>query len=399
MKKTKEQFVSESKLIHGDKFDYSKFEYLGSKVKSILICNDCGVEFKATPSNLLQGKSCKNCYNIERGLNHSKKKLEDKYSNIKFDFTGYVNNESEIKYVCSRNHYNVSNYKNLIRQKTNICEKCFFIENIENKQSNIKVIEYVDNDDIVCECKNCGFELKDSYRNFTRKEYKCKYCEIMEVSNRFDSGELILDDVKNGKIYFHCKKENHEYIMSRRNFLRFNNAGCNECRRFTLDDIKEKINEIHGNRFKYDFSNFKSVHTKINIICENGHNFKQKISNHLQGKGCAVCNESFGERFISLYLERNGIEYEKQKTFDDCIYQDKLKFDFYIPEKNMLIEFDGIQHFEPIDHFGGMREFKKQIKKDEIKNRYCLDKNIDLIRIKYNDDIDVVLDKFIIFVN
>ena len=393
MKKTKEQFVSESKLIHVDKFNYSKFNYLGSKIKSTLICNDCGVEFEATPSNLLQGMSCKNCYNIERGLNHSKTKLEDKYPKVKFNFTGYVNNESDIKYVCSRNHHNISSYKNLIRQKTNICKKCFFIENIENKQSTLKVIKYNDDDDIKCECIKCGFKLKDSYRNFMYDKFECKYCEIMKVSNRFDSGELILDNVENGKIHFHCRKENHKYSMLRHNFLRYKGAGCDDCKRFTLDDIKEKINEMHGDKFKYDFDNFKSVHTKINIICENGHNFKQKISNHLQGKGCPVCNESFGERFISLYLERNGFEYEKQKTFDDCIFEDKLKFDFYLPEVNLLIEFDGIQHFEPVDFFGGKREFKKQIKRDEIKNNYCLDNNIHLLRIKYDSDIENILNE------
>jgi hypothetical protein len=65
----------------------------------------------------------------------------------------------------------------------------------------------------------------------------------------------------------------------------------------------------------------------------------------------------------------------------------KLAFDFYLPEQNICIEYNGIQHYEPIKYFGGIEEFDKRIERDKIKIEYCKKNNIRLIVIKYNEDI------------
>jgi very-short-patch-repair endonuclease len=67
------------------------------------------------------------------------------------------------------------------------------------------------------------------------------------------------------------------------------------------------------------------------------------------------------------------------------VYIKKLKFDFYLPNYNLCIEYDGRQHFEPIDFFGGEKNFEIIKKRDKIKNEYCLNNNIHLIRIPYNE--------------
>jgi very-short-patch-repair endonuclease len=61
----------------------------------------------------------------------------------------------------------------------------------------------------------------------------------------------------------------------------------------------------------------------------------------------------------------------------------KLKFDFYIESLNLCIEYDGIQHFEAIEHFGGEEALLKTKERDEIKNNYCFNNNINLLRIPY----------------
>ena len=63
----------------------------------------------------------------------------------------------------------------------------------------------------------------------------------------------------------------------------------------------------------------------------------------------------------------------------------KYKVDFYINDLNLCIEFDGKQHFEPVKHFGGKVNFDKTKKRDEIKNNFCFNNNIKLLRISYKD--------------
>ena len=87
-------------------------------------------------------------------------------------------------------------------------------------------------------------------------------------------------------------------------------------------------------------------------------------------------------------MELNNIGFCPQKTFKECKYKDQLRFDFYIPKHNICIEYDGIQHFEPIDFAGkgeewAKEQFKEQQIKDNIKTQYCLDNDIKLIRIPY----------------
>ena len=103
----------------------------------------------------------------------------------------------------------------------------------------------------------------------------------------------------------------------------------------------------------------------------------------LSGCGCPKCNRSKGELKISLWLDKNNIFYEPQMRFDDCCDTKPLPFDFYIPALNVAIEYDGKQHFEPIEHFGGEESFEILQKHDAIKNEYCKNNGISLLRIPY----------------
>ena len=97
-------------------------------------------------------------------------------------------------------------------------------------------------------------------------------------------------------------------------------------------------------------------------------------------------------------MDNNSIRYERQKRFKNCKNIKSLPFDFYLPERNVLIEFDGIQYYEVVEHFGGKEKFKIRKENDNIKNKFCTDNNIDLIRIKYSDinNIEKILTKLLI---
>jgi very-short-patch-repair endonuclease len=83
------------------------------------------------------------------------------------------------------------------------------------------------------------------------------------------------------------------------------------------------------------------------------------------------------------YLSRNGVIYEYQKKFDGLRNKNPLPFDFYIPDSNICIEYDGQQHFEPIDAFGGLESFNKLKDNDAKKDEFCEIRGIELIRISY----------------
>lgn len=93
------------------------------------------------------------------------------------------------------------------------------------------------------------------------------------------------------------------------------------------------------------------------------------------------------ETQCQFILDKYHLNYEMQKTFDGCVAKIKLRYDFYLKmnNKEYCIETDGLQHDMPVERFGGIKEFEKRKKYDEIKNNYCKDNNIELIRIKQSE--------------
>jgi hypothetical protein len=95
-----------------------------------------------------------------------------------------------------------------------------------------------------------------------------------------------------------------------------------------------------------------------------------------------------------MFLTTNNLKYIKQHRFYDCKDVRALPFDFYLPELNICIEFQGKQHYEPITYFGGLTTFNGQQKRDKIKMEYCFTNNIKLITIKYNDNINEIFNLY-----
>lgn len=105
-----------------------------------------------------------------------------------------------------------------------------------------------------------------------------------------------------------------------------------------------------------------------------------------------------GERCTRHFLNNNNVTYESQYKFQDCVYKNKLIFDFYLPNHNILIEYDGQQHHN-FDNFfhKDYESFEEQQLRDRIKDNYCYVNKIKLIRIPYweFDNIENILDRHI----
>mgnify|MGYP003304497035 CR=1 FL=1 len=125
-------------------------------------------------------------------------------------------------------------------------------------------------------------------------------------------------------------------------------------------------------------------------IC--GHEWMVKPNHLLHGLGCPSCKETSGEQQVKQWLIANDVKYEYQKCFSDCKNVRMLPFDFYLPDYNCCIEYDGAQHFRIVDLWGGEEYFSKRQHNDKIKNRYCEENNMRLIRIRYDEDVHDVLD-------
>lgn len=185
-----------------------------------------------------------------------------------------------------------------------------------------------------------------------------------------------------------------------------NGNGCKQCSNLILWDNRDKITtelfiEKSLSLFSecnYDYSlvDYINPTTKVKIICPIHGTFEKTPNIHISKRqGCPKCKKSKGEKEIIKYFIKNNISYKDEVTFNECFYKNKLKFDFYLKEYNLCIEFDGEQHFKPIGVFGGDKKLSENQIRDHIKNEYCKENNINLLRIRYDeyDIIDEILDK------
>ena len=174
-------------------------------------------------------------------------------------------------------------------------------------------------------------------------------------------------------------------------------TGCPICSKkhqySTTEFITEAI-KIHGDSYGYSLVDYTNNYTNITLICGEHGSFLQSPSNHLSGKGCPICKNSKSENIISQFLLRKGIKFLPQHKFDDCKHKRRLPFDFYLPDYNTCIEFNGKQHYKPIEFFGGEDGFNKQLVRDAIKKTYCENQGIRLLIIKYDENILNTLNEY-----
>jgi hypothetical protein len=167
--------------------------------------------------------------------------------------------------------------------------------------------------------------------------------------------------------------------------------GCPLCSnnvKHTSDKFIEISRYIHKDKYDYNKVNYLNNNSKVEIICNKHGSFTQTPYNHKLGKGCPKCKNSHGELLINNFLSKNGINFITEKKFKDLKYRQHLRFDFYLPEYNTCIEYNGQQHYRIIEIFGGETEFSKIKIRDNLKIEYCKINNINLLIIKYDENIE-----------
>ena len=204
-------------------------------------------------------------------------------------------------------------------------------------------------------------------------------------NNRYDYTQTIYINART-KVVIICKEHG---TFEQRPDSHLVGSNCRKCtnysQRLKVDDVINRGNEIHDNKYDYSLMRYNNIKDKVIIICPKHGDFEQTIDNHLSGKGCMRCKKSKGEMKIRELLINNNISFIEEATFPKCKYKRVLSFDFYLHNYNICIEYDGAQHFKSVAFYGGDTGFKLRLKRDNIKTQYCIDNNIDLIRIPYYD--------------
>jgi hypothetical protein len=354
-KYTKEEFIKRAIDKHGDRYDYSLVEYKNNSTNIRIICDKHGI-FETIPRNHLKGVNCKKCayLGISMKTNNGKSKFITKSKLVhgdKYDYSlvDYRNNKTKVSIICKEHGI----FKQ--RPDLHLYSGCIDCAGIKKKTVGdfIKVSKEVHGD-------KYDYSLVDYRNNKTKVSIICKEHGLFEQISKS-----------------HLKGN-----------------GCSKCSTNYKKDINyflKKALEIHGNRYLYDRSIYESALTKVIINCPIHGDFLQTPNKHIKLKqGCPKCRRSKGIDIICNLLDINNISYENEKTIEGCLSKNNklLYFDISIKEKNILIEYDGEQHFLPIEKWGGQENLNNVKERDHIKDEFCKRNNIKLFRISYFDDIE-----------
>ena len=286
-----------------------------------------------------------------------------------------------------------------------------FIERVKKIHPNIEIIDnYINvNTKIKCRCLIDRYEWTPVAHSLLQGK-GCPCC----AGNAHKTTQQFVDEMKNinpniniigeyinayKKIECECLKCQHKWSVTPHDLLK--GVGCPKCKAINTRNLRIKSNQQFTKEMALInpdiiiLGKYNGNKNKIRCQCKKCNNEWNAIpSSLLMGVGCPRCKSSKGELKVSRYLEKNQVDYIPQYKFKNCRDIQPLPFDFYLPDYNMCIEYDGELHFKEIEHFGGKEHLELQQKHDNIKTKYCQDNNIKLLRIPYweFDNIEKILE-------
>ena len=240
------------------------------------------------------------------------------------------------------------------------------------------------------ECKLCSNEKISVLYKSNTEDFIKKSLNIHK--NRYDYSKTVYNGA-HSKVKIICKIHG---VFNQEPSNHLKGSGCPNCT-YNIGNTEKFIKKsslIHNNKYDYSLVKYTQNKKPVKIICPLHGVFEQTPDKHSNRKhGCPNCNLSKGELEIKNFLELNNISFIQQFCFKNCKHKLALPFDFYIPIYNLCIEFNGIQHYKAVAFFGGNSKLELQKKRDKKKQEYCKNNNIDLLTIKYNENVAKILSK------
>lgn len=288
-------------------------------------------------------------------------------------------------WLCPKQHSFQSEIRNIVKSKVETnsettCNECKLFIN----RATPELIARWDFD------KNKHIDINTAKVDLTVVHWKCTVCGYEYPASIISK--------------FYGKKGEKEKCMScPKRKLTPENSFVNNSPKFILDEVDpDNIIDVSKETI--------NSRKKCKWIClENPkHKWITTIYNRMKSmSGCPECRtlnkSSSGEQAVSKILNRLGVEWEKEIKITGCENERPLRFDFGVflhstintPDDMLLIEFDGDQHFNYTSLFGDIGRFKRGQENDKIKNKFCKDNDIRLLRLKNKDDIEGMIREFL----
>lgn len=319
-RKSQDVFIEQARKIHGDKYDYSKVNYIAADKHIIIICKKHG-EFLQRPKNHLEGQSCMQC------VNDAKRKHNIEYKK----YTGK--------------------------------QKEFWLKNMKTKYPNLKFSNFV-NPELPCKviCKKHGIRYVSPHSMMRNDGVACKYCArnnsvkkdeyIMKAKaihgDKYDYSKF---DFSANPATFICKKHG-EFKQNRRNHLS-TKIPCSKCalenKQISKEEFLKRSKDKFGDMYDYSKVDYVDYKTPVEIICPTHGVFKKKPCDHAGNRnkklknsgGCIYCNSKAKFEIKALHiLKRNKLKFIYQFTLKDYSF----RWDFVIPDIRVCIEIDESSH-------------------------------------------------------
>lgn len=361
-KLSQEEVIMKIREIHGDNYDLSNLTYINKRIKIQLKCFEHGV-FLTSVDQVFRGQGCPIC-----GKTNAAKKR-------RLNFESFI---KEAKIIHGNQYdYDESSYTKVSASIRINCKLHGWFEQLAD--AHIRQIQG---------CPECGRLSQISKRKMTREEFILKSVEVHK-SNNYDYSKVVYKNNRT-RVEVGCLKHG-PFFPSPDNHLQ--GSGCPSCGVEKVHDAQMKDLEsfildsrkIHGTKYNYSLVNYIGGKKPVQIICPKHGFFKQTPNFHQSGNGCPNCNNSKGEDKVKSILINLDISFIQQYTFNDLTDKRKLKCDFSLPNHNVVIEYNGRQHYEPVNRFGGIKGLMETQRRDQLKREYLKSNNIHLLEIHYQD--------------
>jgi len=227
-------------------------------------------------------------------------------------------------------------------------------------------------------CPSCGGVKKMTKEEYVKKSRliygdKYDYSKVVYKNNK-EKVCIICNNIdKYGKVHGEFWQRPNDHLSG------YECPKCNNEYKPTTQEWIERAKEVHGDKYDYSKVEYINAKTKVCIICPQHGEFWQVPNNHLNGNNCPSCNsniKSLNEKKIHLFLTENNINFVREKTFHWLKNEKNLYLDFYLVDYDIAIEYQGEQHYFPIQKFGGKEELIKIKERDNKKLNLCNEHNI-----------------------
>jgi superfamily II DNA or RNA helicase len=371
--KTTDDFIEEARKVHGNKYDYSKVSYTNSKTKVCIICPDHG-EFWQTPYNHAKGKGCPKCsgnakFNTEDFINKARTIHGDRYDYSKVQ---YINANSKVCIVCPEhgefwqtpiNHLKGAECPkcsgNVRLSKDDFINRSHIVHGNKYDYSKVKYINTNTKVCIICPehgefwqtpgshingscgCAKCSGNIKFNTEDFINRAH-------IVHGDKYDYSKVNYVNA-NAKVCIICPKHG-EFWQTPYGHLKGNGCAiCSGNTKKTKEDFIIKAKEIHGNKYDYSKVDYVNATTKICIICPEHGEFWQQPSNHLTGTGCPICNRGFTKSYILNLIKETDLEAMTNHQLIELISLKKL------PEELKVLAFSPAGSIERINTLGQLK--------------------------------------------